>query len=111
MLLGLLVNLVLIGAVVALVAAALSLYYRAQNPGLIRPPSVGAAVGASPEGWVWGVGLGLSGFALVMGAVSILMRPRRWRSPDVQRFLEVWSLPVFVLGLVVFALELVVCRS
>ena len=58
-LLGLLINLVLIGAVITLVAAVLSIYYRQQSPGLIRPPPSGAVVGATPQGWVWGLGLGL----------------------------------------------------
>lgn len=105
-LLGLLVNLALIGAVVTLVAAVLSLYYRSADPGLIRPPPKGATVGATPDGWVWGAGLLASALALVMGALSILVRPRRW--DGIRRFLEIWSLPVFALGLVVVALEMVV---
>jgi hypothetical protein len=107
-LLGLLINLTLIGAVVTLVAAVLCIYYRTQNPGLIRPPPVGAAVGATPEGWVWGLGLSLSAVGLVMGAVSILFRPLRRSREDLRRFVEVWSLPLFFFGLVIFLLELVV---
>jgi hypothetical protein len=106
-LLGLLINLALVAGVITLVAAALSLYYRYRDPGLIRPPPAGAIVGATPDGWVWGLGLGLSAIALIFGALSILLRPRR-RGSDFRRFLEVWSLPVFVAGLVIFVLELVV---
>lgn len=58
-LLGLLINLALIGAVVTLFAAVLSIYYRNQSPGLIRPPPFGTAVGATPAELVWGLGLGL----------------------------------------------------
>ncbi len=105
-LLGLLINLTLVAAVVTLVAAVLSLYYRGADPGLIRPPPEGAAVGATPDRWVWGGGLLLSALGLLMGAFSMLLRPRR--RDAFRRLLEIWSLPVFVLGLVVFALELVV---
>jgi hypothetical protein len=105
-LLGLLVNLALIAAVVTLVAALLSLYYRGVDPGLIRPPPEKSVLGATPDGRVWGGGLGLSALGLFMGAVSILQRPRG--KDHARRFLEVWSLPVFVAGLVIFALELVV---
>ncbi len=107
-LLGLLINLALIGAAITLVAAVLTIYYREQDPGLIRPPPGGAVVGATPEGWVWGLGLGLSAFALVMGVLSVLFRPHGRFRRGVRRFIEVWSLPVFAFGLVIFLLELVV---
>jgi hypothetical protein len=107
-LLGLLINLTLIAAFVTLFAFLLTLYYRWQDPGLIRPPPNGVHVGATPDGWVWGAGLSLSAIALVLGAISVLLRLRTWHWPDVRRFLEVWSLPLFALGLVIFALELVV---
>jgi hypothetical protein len=108
-LLGLLINLTLIAAVITLFAAALALYYRWQDPGLIlRANGPGVAVGATPNGWVWGLGLGLSALALLVGACSILVRSQNWIWPDVRRFLEVWSLPLFALGLVIFLLELVV---
>ena len=103
-LLGLLVNLVLIGAVVALVAAVLTLYYRSAHGGLIRPPT--GAAGASPNGWVWGTGLGISLIGILLGGASIVLRPRQ--REGFRRFLEVWSLPVFAVGVVVFALEVVV---
>ena len=103
--LGLLVNLVLIAAVVTLVAALLSLYYRAADPGLIRPPASGSDPGANPNGTVWGSGLALASFALVLGAAAIVVRSDK---RDVLRSVEVWSLRLFLLGLAVFALELVV---
>ncbi len=100
-------NHVLVGGIVlAMIAAVLSLYYRAADPGLIRPPPKGTAVGASPCAWVWGAALLLSAAGILMGAFAILLRPRR--SDVFRRVLEVWSLPVFILGLVVFALEVVV---
>src|SRR5207244_4501241 len=77
--------------------------------GLIhRSHAEGVLVGATPDGWVWGLGLGLSALALVVGALSVLLRSQNWYWPDVRRFLEVWSLPIFALGLVIFLLELVV---
>ena len=42
----------------------------------------------------------------MLGVFSILIRPRE--REGFRRFLEVWSLPVFVIGLVIFALEVVV---
>ena len=107
-LLGLLINMVLIGAVITLVAAVLCIYYRERNPGLIRPPPEGAGIGATPHGWVWGLGLGLSAFALVLGALSVLFRPTGRFRRGLRRFLEVWSLLIFASGLVIFLLELVV---
>jgi hypothetical protein len=123
-LLGLLINLTLIASVITLFAFALALYYRWQDPGLIRHPHAdgpvgatpygglthanGPVVGATPYGWVWGLGLGLAAFALVVGAFSVLVRSPNKPWPDVRRFLEVWSLPLFALGLVIFLLELVV---
>ena len=107
-LLGLLINLALIGAVLTVFAAILAIYYREQDPGLIRPPPEGAVVGATPDGWVWGLGLGLSAFALMMGVFSVLFRPLGRRREGFRRFLEVWSLFIFLLGLVIFLLELVV---
>ena len=101
-LLGLLVNLVLIAAVVTLVAAALSIYYRWQHPGLIRPPPANADFGASPNGSVWSGGLLLSALGLVLGCLSIMVRPQR--RDEIRRFLEVWSLGIFVLGVLVVAL-------
>jgi hypothetical protein len=103
--LGLLVNLVLIAAVVTLVAALLALYYRAADPGLIRPPGEHIAVGASPNGTVWGAGLVVSAVALVLGAAAIVVRSDK---RDVLRSVEIWSLRLFLLGLAIFALELVV---
>jgi hypothetical protein len=103
--LGLLVNLVLIAAVVTLLAALLSLYYRAADPGLIRPPASGSDPGASPNGTVWGSGLALASVALVLGAAAIVVRSDK---RDILRSVEVWSLRLFLLGLAVFALELVV---
>ncbi|MEA2299631.1 MAG: hypothetical protein QOE44_166 [Solirubrobacteraceae bacterium] len=100
LLLGLLVNLLLIGAVLVLVAAVLCLHYRAANPGLIRPPPAGQKPGASPDVWVWGAGLGLAALGLVMGMFAILLR---LRAEGVRQFLEAWSLPVFAFGVIVFA--------
>ncbi len=105
-LLGLLVNLALIAAVLTLVAALLALYYRSADPGLIRPAPAGTEVGASPDGTVWGAGLALSGLGLLMGAFSVLIRPRR--RDGLRQFLEVWSLPVFAAGLGIFVIELVI---
>jgi hypothetical protein len=107
-LLGLLINLLLIGTVVTLVAAVLAPYYRNQHSGLMRPPPPDVLVGASPNGWVWGLGLSLCAIGLVIGAFSILMRPRMGFRGDVQRALEVWSLPMFVVGLAIFSLEVLV---
>lgn len=107
-LLGLLINLTLIGAAITVFASALTLYYRLQDRGLIRPPPAGVKVGATPDGWVWGAGLSLSAMALVIGAFAVLMRPQKRFWPDFRRALEVWSLPLFGLGLLIFALELVV---
>src|SRR3954451_4276859 len=105
-LLGLLVNLVLISAIIVVVAALITLHYRAADPGLIRPPAPGVAPGATPNGWIWGVGVGLCGIAIVLGGISILTRPLR--RDGVRRFLEVFAPALFAIGLVVFALELLV---
>ena len=105
-LMGLLVNLLLIAAFVTLVAALLAIYYRNQHPGLIRPPQGGAAAGASHDGWLWIAGLVTAGVGLIMGMFSILIRPREKDKP--RRFLELWSLRVFFIGLGIFALDLVV---
>ena len=75
-LLGLLINLLLIATTITLAAAVLAPYYRNQHSGLMRPPPPDVLVGASPNGWVWGLGLSLCGVGLLMGGVSILMRPR-----------------------------------
>jgi hypothetical protein len=105
-LLGLVINLLLIGAVVTLLAAVLSPYYRNAHPGLIRPPEAGVALGASPSGTVVTVGALISIAGIVLGIASVLVR--RERDEDVRRFLELWSLRVFCVGLAVIVLEAVV---
>jgi patatin-like phospholipase len=107
-LLGLLVNLLLIATVITLAAAILAPYYRNQHSGLMRPPPPHVLVGASPNGWVWGLGLSLCLAGVLMGGAAILMRPRGGFLAGVRRALEVWSLPVFVLGVAIFALEVLV---
>jgi hypothetical protein len=103
-LLGLLINLLLIGAVVALLAAALSLYYRSAHPGLIRPPH--APLGASPSGTVVLVGGLIMVAGILLGIASVMVRKEQ--HADRRRFLELWSLRVFCFGLVVLVLEAVV---
>jgi hypothetical protein len=105
-LLGLVINLLLIGAVVTLLAALLSPYYRNAHPGLIRPPEAGASLGASPSATVVLVGalIGVAGIALGIASVMV----RKERHDDWRRGLELWSLRVFCFGLLVIALEAVV---
>ena len=102
-LLGLVINLLLIGAVVTLLAAVLSPYYRNAHSGLIRPPN-GAALGASPSATVIVVGGAILIAGIALGVVSVMVRNHE----DWRRGLELWSLRVFCVGLLVIVLEAVV---
>jgi hypothetical protein len=105
-LLGLMVNLLLIGAALTVVAAALSLYYRKAHEGLVRPLADGVVLGASPSSAIVLTGLGIAGIGLALGVTSILLRPVD--HDDFRRFLELWSLRVFAVGLLILFLEAVV---
>jgi MFS family permease len=105
-LLGLVINLLLIGAVVTLVAAVLSPYYRHAHPGLVRPTNGHVALGASPSTLIVTVGGLISIAGIALGIASMMVREEKHE--DVRRFLELWSLRVFCVGLVVIMLEAVV---
>ena len=105
-LLGLVINLLLIGAVVTLVAAVLSPYYRNGHPGLIRPPDDGVPLGASPSATIVLVGALIAIAGIALGVASVMVRQER--HADARQILELWSLRVFCAGLVVIVLEAVV---
>ncbi len=134
--LGLLVNLVFLSALITLVAAAVTLYYRGWHAGLIKPPPGGTDAGASPESWIWGGALALAALGVIGGLLSLLLRPVKHvprglasrlglrlkhaviralsvvfgplRRGDGRRLTERWSLIIFGIGLLGFCLELVV---
>lgn len=105
--LGLVVNLLLIGAAVILIAALLCLYYRRAHEGLIGPTT-----GASPNGLIVEIGGGVAAIGVLLGLLALVLRPSdsdnawvRGANDDVRRTFELWSLRIFVLGLVLLALE------
>lgn len=105
-LLGLVINLLLIGAVVTILATLLSPYYRNAHPGLIRPLADGVALGASPSATVVMAGALISIAGIALGIASVMARKERHEVS--RRLLELWSLRVFCVGLLVIVLEAVV---
>ena len=91
----------LIGAVVTLVAAGLSLYYRKYHAGLTGPTSPGA----SPDDLVTLVTLSIALVGVFLGGLSIVLRPTDHH--DLRRGLELWSLRIFAFGVILLALEVV----
>lgn len=99
---GLLINLLLIGSALVLVAAVAALYYRHADPDL---RSQGANYAASPHGWVWGTALGIAVVGLILGLGLVLIRPK---TEGPARAVEAWSLRLTLAGLTIFGLEVVV---
>ena len=94
-LLGLIVNLTLVGLPLFAVGVALGIaVYRPGYGGLVGG---NAPFSASPPDWVWGTLAGSLGAAALLGLISLLSRPK----PDmVRRFLETWSLRMLLLSAV-----------
>ena len=102
-LLGLVVNLTLVGLPLFAIGTALALVlYRPEYGGLTGGR---APFSADAPGWAWWTLAALAAAAVVLGLISLLTRPR----PDwFRRFLETWSLRMLLLsataGLVVVAI-------
>ena len=93
-LLGLVLNLVLVGLPLFAIGTLLALVLYRSDYGL---PG-GAPFAANEPGWVWWLLLGSLALAAALGFVSLLTRPKR---DSTRRFLETWSLRMLLLTAVV----------
>jgi hypothetical protein len=97
---GLIMNLALVAAVLALAATGLALYYRHSQPGLVGSRPDDYATSASDMAAV--AMLGAVGLGVLLGMASVLLRGKY---DTARQALETWSLRIFLLAAAVFAVE------
>jgi hypothetical protein len=97
---GLVINLVLIASVLALLAAALALYYRHAHPGLVA--DIPAASPSHRLAWAATIILLAGG---LLGVSAALLRPR---FEALRQAFEMWSVYLVVFGALVFSVEVVI---